>query len=401
MKKQVKVIIGANYGDEGKGLATVYFAEQAQRQDQKCLNVLFNGGCQRGHTVETEDGFRHVYSHFGCGSHFGADTYFDRNFMVNPVMFIQECHKLTGKGEKIPKCFISPKCRVITIYDMLINQIRENHRGNDRHGSCGHGIWETRRRYDNGKFAKTFGELVNMKEFELHNYLYRIANEYSMNRLKYCGISLEDIPDRYMSHFCSEGLINHYIRDFKEMINHVKIAEFDDIVDQYDFIIFEGAQGLGLDEDNYIEIPHTTASHTNSDIPRERVENLDCEIEIVYVTRTYFTRHGAGRLITECPKEEINPDIVDLTNEPNDYQGTIRYGKFDKDDFWDRVCNDGYITPALSHKVKDYAIFITHLNETNNEICGNITIRELWLSSDKVYVADGKYTSNVKVLEDD
>lgn len=397
MKKEVKVIIGANYGDEGKGLATSYFAEKARKEDKKCLNVLFNGGCQRGHTVETEKGFRHVYQHFGCGSHFGADTYFDQNFMVHPAVFMDEYNRLVAENEKPPKCYISPNCRVITFYDMFINQIREQQRGNNKHGSCGYGIWETRRRYDNGKYALRFGDLIKMSRVELFCYLCDISKRYLPRRLAYCGIT--DIPYPYKEYIDNSEMVWNYIDDLDEMVKRVEVASFDDIADKYDTIIFEGAQGLALDEDNYAEIPHTTASNTNSDVPRLRVEHIDCDIEIVYVTRTYFTRHGAGKFPTECDKSEINPNIEDLTNNPNNYQGSIRYGKFDRDAFFDRVTSDGYVTPKMS-KQPHSSVFITHLNYTNNEICGNTTIEELSGSFDKAYIVDGKFTRNVKVLED-
>ena len=65
--KEVKVVVGANYGDEGKGLMTNYFAHKAIEQNKKCLNILFNGGAQRGHTVES-DSFRHVFHAFGAAS---------------------------------------------------------------------------------------------------------------------------------------------------------------------------------------------------------------------------------------------------------------------------------------------------------------------------------------------
>lgn len=58
-KVDVKVIVGSNYGDEGKGMATHFFSNNAQKQ--LCLNVLYNGGCQRGHTVELRNGKRHVF----------------------------------------------------------------------------------------------------------------------------------------------------------------------------------------------------------------------------------------------------------------------------------------------------------------------------------------------------
>lgn len=52
-------VIGANYGDEGKGLVTDWLTMNGG----KTLNVLTNGTCQRGHTVEHADGKRHVFHH--------------------------------------------------------------------------------------------------------------------------------------------------------------------------------------------------------------------------------------------------------------------------------------------------------------------------------------------------
>ena len=65
--KHAKTVIGANYGDEGKGLTTDYFAAE---HGSDALVVRFNGGAQAGHTVTTPDGGRHVFSHFGSGSIF-------------------------------------------------------------------------------------------------------------------------------------------------------------------------------------------------------------------------------------------------------------------------------------------------------------------------------------------
>nr|WP_279048354.1 adenylosuccinate synthetase [Bifidobacterium catenulatum] len=63
----VKIVVGANFGDEGKGLMADYFCHQAVSQGKKCLNVLTNGGAQRGHTVVYTDRKRHVFKHFSSG----------------------------------------------------------------------------------------------------------------------------------------------------------------------------------------------------------------------------------------------------------------------------------------------------------------------------------------------
>lgn len=73
--KTAKIVIGANFGDEGKGLMTDYFANEAKKQGKSCLVVCHNGGSQRGHTVVSPSGIRHVFHHFGSGSFEGADTY--------------------------------------------------------------------------------------------------------------------------------------------------------------------------------------------------------------------------------------------------------------------------------------------------------------------------------------
>ena len=61
----IKVVVGANFGDEGKGLMTDYFCHQATSKNKSCIVVMSNGGAQRGHTVNLLDGKRHVFKHFG------------------------------------------------------------------------------------------------------------------------------------------------------------------------------------------------------------------------------------------------------------------------------------------------------------------------------------------------
>ena len=95
----VKVIIGANYGDEGKGLMTDYFAAEAKRKEEFCLVVMGNGGAQRGHTVSTPEGIRHVFHHFGSGTFSGVRTYFPEYFIVNPMVFKKEFTELKNTIE--------------------------------------------------------------------------------------------------------------------------------------------------------------------------------------------------------------------------------------------------------------------------------------------------------------
>ena len=135
--KNVKIVIGANFGDEGKGLMTDYFTSGPDD-----IVVLSNGGAQRGHTVSKPDGTRHVFHHFGSGTFNGASTYFPKEFILNPIIFRQEYEELLNIGY-IPTVYGGAGCMTTTPWDMLANQIIESSRGKDKHGSCGMGIYET------------------------------------------------------------------------------------------------------------------------------------------------------------------------------------------------------------------------------------------------------------------
>ena len=119
----------------------------------------------------------------------------------------------------------------------------------------------------------------------------------------------------------------------------------------------------------------------------------NANVETCYITRTYLTRHGAGEFIEECKKEEINKDMYDLTNVPNDYQGGIRYGYIDIDDLLKRIKED-------SKKIPDnnYYLFVTHLNETNNSFFLKDGKLKNVLNVDKVKYISNKET-NVEVLK--
>ena len=84
--KEIKVVIGSNWGDEGKGLFTDYFSSQ----HKDGIVVRFNGGSQASHTVTTSDGNRHAFSHFCSGTLSGLPSYLSSFFIANPILFRKE-----------------------------------------------------------------------------------------------------------------------------------------------------------------------------------------------------------------------------------------------------------------------------------------------------------------------
>lgn len=390
----IKVVIGANYGDEGKGLMTDYFAHQAKQRNESCVVVMSNGGSQRGHTVSTPEGLRHVFHHFGSGTLAGADTYCCKEFILNPMNFVKEWNELTALGVK-PHVFVHADCRWTTPFDMILNQILEECRGDQRHGSCGQGIWETVKRCEEDYIPS----LVSCQMTP--DYWWKFVRTYLNKQVIYLPsrvheAGIEDIPPVWKPIIQNQELIEHYIRDFQFMMEHVHIVEDDDYLKIYKNIIFENGQGLLLD-DKYGD--HATPSNTGLQNATEMIRRIFPKetVEVCYVTRTYMTRHGAGPMDYECDKSEINLDIFDETNQPNPWQGSLRYGKIQPKDFLFQIAAD-------LRGMKNYSpsLAITHLNETNRHmvLVPHVLTEETikgWF--EKVYESDGMTRESVKERE--
>lgn len=355
-EREIKVVIGASYGDEGKGLMTNCFCKNASDTGKRCLTVLHNGGAQRGHTVSLKNGTRHVFHHLSSGTFYGSDTYLADSFIINPLVFFDEHFKLMPHVE----VFYSSKCKWSTPFDMMINQIAEDSRGDNRHGSCGFGIWETIVRYNNTKTV-SFRKFISMDQTKKINYLKEIRDNYLPKRL--AELNINEISDEWKETIEDERLIENFIEDCKYFDTHA-IEETGFILKRYPFIVFEGAQGLLLSQDTGENEKHTTPSYTGAENPVRLIQTLTGKnnVEVCYVTRTYLTRHGAGPFKEECPKEEINPDMIDNTNVPNGYQGTLRYGKLDVDALTARIKADFKKFDFLPGT--QISLAITHLNET-------------------------------------
>ena len=158
----------------------------------------------------------------------------------------------------------------------------------------------------------------------------------------------------------------------------------------YDSLLFEAGQGLRLDEMNRADFPYLTPSRTVSLVSAKRIAALGEETEatVLYVTRAYLTRHGAGPLPGECDKARINPDMTDRTNVPNPHQQVLRYGMLDTADLL-RYTNDDLaesrsILPGLKS-----AVAVTHLNETDGQLAGDGDLKELCSHFDESYLSFG------------
>ena len=380
----IDIVIGANYGDEGKGLT----AEFCCRQHSSPIVVLSNGGCQRGHTVDNpERGIRHVFHHFGSGTLLGAPSVYSKTFLVNPIKFIEEKRELVGIGAA-PTAFIAPSCVLQLPVDMFVNQSLEKHRGSGKHGSCGWGIWETQVRNASRGHALTFKEFASLDHASKVRTVREETEAHVFNRLVLEGIE----PDvETLTALMSTGFIEHFIQDFEEMASSTKCLDSDNLfyIDwgkmchrDIDAIVVENGQGLLLDkkyapkDSNRRTDVHSTPSKCGlegalealgSDVPVDSVSTF-------YVSRTYLTRHGNGPF----PEESSSIKFKDETNVFNEYQDNIRFGSFTADSI-----------DSLKNRIKTDSqnskcnVVLTHGNEVDgSKLCSALVESNIYRSFD-------------------
>lgn len=351
----MKAVIGAGFGDEGKGLMTDYLASQLEHG----IVVRFNGGAQAGHTVVTPDGKRHVFGHVGAGTFAGLPTYLSRFFVANPMLFRKELASLQACCS-LPTVYLDPRCPVTTPYDMIVNQVVELARGDARHGSCGVGFNETVTRTQVGPalFAADLADAAVVLST-----LRRIRDEYVPHRLRQLGVN--SVPGAYARLLRDDGICERYLEDVRVLLGATAIADHR-IFSSFEAVIFEGAQGLFLDETHRF-FPYVTRSRTGlHNVVRLLGEaGLDgLRLEVVYVTRTYLTRHGPGPFPTETGDRPY-PGVEDLTNLPNPYQGVLRFGLLDLDAMTDAVRADLRFAQGLDLSVR---IAITCLDQVGGPV---------------------------------
>lgn len=337
------VVIGANYGDEGKGRCTRYALNKYLlfgiiEDKSEAIVIKHNGGSQAGHTSE---GF--VYHAYGSAD---VETYLAPEFIVNPKAILAEMKSLTIKRDKIPNTmYINNMCRVSTPIDILCNQVIESVRGNNKHGSCGMGIYATITR--SKTISTTIRDLMN-KDFrkEITNKLILYYKGYE-DAIRFIPEQFQDLDlDRMMNDFYDE---------FDELVNDdgiqiITVDKEEELLKSKNLRIFETGQGLLLDEKCKESYPHVTPSRTNHVNPFEIIKRCNLLIPSnnkvsvstipVYCTRPYITKHGAGVLDDEIVDTSKIMLEKDTTNVKNEWQGSIRAAYMDLNKFGMRIVKD-------------------------------------------------------------
>lgn len=286
------VVIGAGFGDEGKGLVVDWLASKDNTQ----LVKRYCGGHQVGHCVRTETE-KHIFSNFGSGTMRGIPTLWNAK-TVDPVGFMNE-YELIKKWN--PVIQINPLCPVTTPWDKIDNRSADN---STKHGSVGVG----------------FGSTIQREEANVHLYFHDLFYPWVLSN-KIAPIS--KYYDKQIK--LPQSTLERFLLACDRMTRIVQTVIDDPDSKIIDNVIYESAQGLLLDMD-YGIFPHVTRSRLGT---QEIRAELECMVppHFYLVTRAYQTRHGNG----PCGEFNFEPVNADETNSSEGFQGEFKTRVLDLD----------------------------------------------------------------------
>ena len=277
------VLLGAQWGDEGKGKVVDLLTERAEAV------VRFQGGHNAGHTLVIE-GRQTVLHLIPSGAmREGVACLIGNGVVVDLGQLLSEIDRLDGLGITIaPRLMISPACPIILPHHVVLDLAREKAKGNRAIGTTGRGIGpcyedKVARRglrivdlYSPDRLAQKLREVT-----DYHNYL--LVNYFKCDAIDY--------------HSTLKALL-HQATAIEPMVGDVS-AELYSLGRQKKRIMFEGAQGMLLDIDQGT-YPYVTSSNTTAAAAAIGAGIGPLELDYVLgIVKAYTTRVGSGPFPTE------------------------------------------------------------------------------------------------------
>ena len=283
------VVVGSQWGDEGKGKITDLLSEEAD------IIVRYQGGCNAGHTVVKGDE-QYIFHLIPSGIlHRGVKCLIGNGVVIDPQSLLQEIENLKKKNIEIDdNLFIDFKAHVVFPYHKTLDEIRETKRGKDKIGTTKRGIGPA---YAD-KIARTGIRMIDLiDEKFLQKKLENNLNEKDtifekLYRLKISNQEKKDILKKYIEY---GQLLKKYVTDVSLYLNQA--------ISEDKKILFEGAQGTLLDVDHGT-FPYVTSSNPiaggaciGTGVGPTKIDR------VMGITKAYTTRVGRGPFPTEMQGE--------------------------------------------------------------------------------------------------
>ncbi len=288
------VLVGLQWGDEGKGKITDFHAGKAD-----CV-IRFQGGNNAGHTVVVHKK-KYKFHLIPSGVVRGKKIIIGNGVVVDPEVLLQEMEMLREHNIE-PDLVVSERAHVIMPYHRILDGTQEAFFGSKKIGTTGRGIGPC---YAD-KIARhgiRMGDIVDEKAFKERMEEVIPLKQTMLTALKAEKINAEKIFETYASY---GKKLKQYVRDTTVIIHS--------LLDKEKTILFEGAQGCMLDID-FGTYPYVTSSHPVSGgvslgtgISPNKIDT------IIGVLKAYTTRVGMGPMPTELT-DEIGEHLAEKGNE--------------------------------------------------------------------------------------
>lgn len=301
------VVVGSQWGDEGKGKITDYLSSKAD------YVVRYQGGNNAGHTIEFNNQ-KFALRLIPSGIFNAKCVVLGNGMVINPKALLEEMKYLNDAGINTDSIVVSDRAHVTLPYHIEIDAIQEERRGANSIGTTKKGIGPT---YVD-KYARIgirIGEFINEELF-----LRRLKEVYPIKQREYPELkfTVEEIFEEY----------KEYAKAIKPFVKDTGLL-LDEAFRNNENVLFEGAQGTMLDID-YGTYPFVTSSHPGANGVCEGTgigpTNINKSLGII---KAYTTRVGSGAFPTE-----IEGDIAHYIREAGHEYGTVtkrprRIGWFD------------------------------------------------------------------------
>ena len=284
---KITAIVGAQWGDEGKGKITDFFAGESD------YVVRFHGGNNAGHTVIVDGKIFKLHLIPSGIIYGGPMSIIGNGVVVDPKALLDEIEYIKGK-EIDPRLMISDRAHVIMPYHIELDGALSNHQGNLAAGSTRRGIAPV---YADKMFRNGI-RIIDLLEPDV--LMEKLTKGYNFTRgiiEKALSQKLETSIDEIFESYCDYGKkLSPYISDTSvELYNALKNDKS---------ILFEGAQGISLDVDHGI-YPYTTSSNTAAGHISTGTGVSFRDIgRIVGVVKAYLSRVGESPLPSEIHGNE-------------------------------------------------------------------------------------------------
>lgn len=284
----VKAIVGANWGDEGKGKITDMLAQDSD------IIIRFQGGANAGHTIINDYGKFALHT-LPSGIFYGHTTNIIGNGVaLNIPILFNELKEITSKGVPAPKILISDRAQIVMPYHILFDEYEEERLAGKSFGSTKSGIAP----FYSDKYAKVGFQVNELFEEEA------VLREKIERVIVQKNILLEHL---YHKPLIDADELYNTLMEYKEMVAPYVCnvsAYLDKAIKEGKNILLEGQLGTLKDPDHGI-YPMVTSSSTlaaygaiGAGIPPYEIK------KVVTVCKAYSSAVGAGAFVSEIFGDE-------------------------------------------------------------------------------------------------